>query len=364
MHGTEEFEAKFSKPQVLNLIDSLPDANALHATLLQARGDIIDLRRGDFYPEILRAELTLRTILSELSLVPLECVFVNHGSNGSIDTLLTCHALRSRHPKPRLVLQDPTYFRVYASAKARDFEILEVDSSDGYHLDVEAMKRTITEKSPDIVYLCSPNNPTGIAISDQAFDEIFSACGRNSFVILDRTLANIAPQTSSADLLARYRGKNLVILHSFSKYCSLAEYRVGVLLFASDAYASVFKPFCPLGVNMEGCLRAVSYLMTASEIMPSPTVLSNIRCARECLDLSDEELQITPFTGNYGLILSRNASVIKTLRTKLDKESFAYMDGLNFPRQAPQCIRIHTACPTHAMEKLRDIILDCLHQPA
>lgn len=336
------FNQEFSDGDWASLTDSLPDTSAWEAAVRDTRRQEIDLMRGDFYPELLRAESSLRHVVAAAYGIAPDCVLANHGSNGSIDSLLTLHAIAAS-ARPKILLADPTYFRVFASCQARRYEVHPIPCTPDYHVDVDQMVAGIEQHSPDVIYLCSPNNPTGIPMTSGDLSKIMRAAV-NTSVILDRTLAETSAHADTSEILGEYKDRRLVVLHSFSKYQAMSQYRIGVSLFASSAYAAEARGFGPLGVSLEGCVRAGDAVRRMGGIRPAETVLSRIRHTGEMLrEGLKGGYHVTDFAGNYGLIYHESVEAIDSLCRRCEAAHIAIMKGSQFPIPKPNCFRIVTA---------------------
>lgn len=91
----------------------------------------------------------------------------------------------------------------------------------------------VEREKPDVLFLCTPNNPTGRTLPRALLEEILTQCQRQGTrVLLDECFLDFTAQASAKDLLARFR--NLLILKAFTKSYALAGVRVGYCL-TSDA---------------------------------------------------------------------------------------------------------------------------------
>ncbi|MGN8647069.1 histidinol-phosphate transaminase [Gracilibacillus sp. HCP3S3_G5_1] len=124
------------------------------------------------------------------------------------------------------VMATPTFPQYKHNALIQGAEIVEVPLINGYH-DLEAMLEKINRETK-VVWLCSPNNPTGSLISRNKLVNFLDRCPSEVMVVLDEAYyeyieANKNPDSIS--LLTEY--PNLVILRTFSKAYGLANLRVG-----------------------------------------------------------------------------------------------------------------------------------------
>lgn len=318
-----------------------------------------DLKRGEYYPELLRAIIGLKNALASLYEIDPTQVQPNFGSNGSIDTILTAVAIRQvskDQPKGGVVMTSPTYFRNYNSASARELHIHLVPLRTDLSLDTETFIDVIREKRPGVIMLVTPNNPTGIPIPDEDLLRILDSLDDKTWAVVDRTLANIKPEIATVNLLQRYRDKQVIILHSFSKYKGLSHLRIGVALHTNAASALAVQPFLPLGIGLEGALKAQRFVRLDQGIVPSTEIIDNIIYFRKAMDAwvarRPKVFSISDFAGNYGLLLFNGLYDAATLSQGLKRHGVYVMGGSEFPEPNHRQIRLHTGAPPAYVERL------------
>jgi histidinol-phosphate aminotransferase len=100
----------------------------------------------------------------------------------------------------------------------------------GYAHDLTAMAKAVRRRTK-LVFLCSPNNPTGVPIRQDDLERFLARVPRRVFVVLDEVYRDFATDPSTADGPATLPGHpNLIVLRSFSKAYGLAGLRVGYAL--------------------------------------------------------------------------------------------------------------------------------------
>jgi histidinol-phosphate aminotransferase len=114
---------------------------------------------------------------------------------------------------------------------------------DNFVLDAEAVLNKATSKTK-VIFLCNPNNPTGIKIEMKTKEKIIS--NFNGIVVIDEALADSAGVNGS-DLTKKYN--NLIIVRSFSKTFGLASLRIGYIVSNEDIIKQVEKSSSPFKVN-------------------------------------------------------------------------------------------------------------------
>jgi len=175
----------------------------------------VDLRR---YPD--PEALDLKVAIRERYGVDPAGVVVGNGSDELISILVTAFGER-----PAKVLVPTPSFAMYELISCcHGLLPLTVPLTEAYDLDAEAMLKVVEEESPKLIFLASPNNPTGRCFNREVIARLLEES--EAVVVVDEAYADFAGITHS-DWLGRY--DNLVILRTLSKV-GLAALRVGFLV--------------------------------------------------------------------------------------------------------------------------------------
>jgi histidinol-phosphate aminotransferase len=161
----------------------------------------------------------LKDALSRLAEAPPARLWVGNGSDEAIDVLVRALAA----PGDRVVVAAPTYGVYAARARTHGIGVEEVRLDADYDLDVD--RTAVAAEDAKLVFLCSPNNPTGNLLSE---DRILELVRRTRcLVAVDEAYVEFAPRRS----LAARAGdpERLAVLRTFSKAWGLAGARVGWL---------------------------------------------------------------------------------------------------------------------------------------
>lgn len=145
--------------------------------------------------------------------------------NGS-DNLIQMISRAILSPTVNTVMANPTFSQYRHNAVVEGAEIREVDLIDGEH-DLDGMLKQIDENTK-IVWVCNPNNPTGLYIAEEKLTKFLDAVPKHVLVILDEAYneyAHADDYPNTVKLLNQY--ENLLILRTFSKAYGLASLRVG-----------------------------------------------------------------------------------------------------------------------------------------
>lgn len=180
----------------------------------------------------------LRAGLAALYAVAEECVLLTRGSDEAIDLLVRalCQAGRDA-----VVVAPPTFGMYAVCARLQDARRVEVpllDAADGWMLDIDAVIASARDGGARIVFLCSPNNPTGEIVPREAIARAAVALADQAVVVVDEAYGEYAGQDSAATLLPRH--PNLAVLRTLSKAHALAGARIGALL-ADPALVRVLR---------------------------------------------------------------------------------------------------------------------------
>jgi histidinol dehydrogenase len=181
------------------------------------------------YPSPSQTEI-LET-LSVMSDWPKEGILAGNGS----DELLHSFALSFLEPGRKALVPTPSFFVFAYTTRLMGAEVVEVPLRDMKY-DVDAILSAIEEHQPAVVYLCSPNNPTGSALEPEDVASI--AANAPGVVALDEAYWEFSGGNARR-LLDPHR--NLILFRTFSKALALAGLRLGYLLAAPELAVEIKK---------------------------------------------------------------------------------------------------------------------------
>lgn len=187
------------------------------------------------YPDPLQWKLKAR--ISELKNVPKENIFLGNGSDEAIDLLFRAFC---EPGKDKAMICSPTYGMYQVSADINNVEILDVPLTADWQLNLEAIESQFSDSSIKLLFICSPNNPTGNCMDPK--DVLSLASNFNGLVVVDEAYTDFAEQESFKNELENHN--NLVILQTLSKAWGLAGIRLG-MAFASTEIIEVLNRIKP-----------------------------------------------------------------------------------------------------------------------
>lgn len=168
-------------------------------------------------------------------------VLVGNGSNELIQALLMVTVSKGR----KVLISEPTFTLYRQITTVLDGEILSVPLRARLDYDTEAIFAALESESPDLVIVCSPNNPTGCVLAEHDLRSLLEIAP--GLVVLDEAYFEFSGQ-SAVRLLHEF--ENLVVLRTFSKAMALAGLRIGYLLGAPRVVAEIQKALLPYNLNV------------------------------------------------------------------------------------------------------------------
>ncbi|KXX72046.1 histidinol-phosphate transaminase [Flammeovirga sp. SJP92] len=174
--------------------------------------------------------------LSPIKNIPTDHIFLGNGSDEPIDLLFRAFV---EPQKENVIILPPTYGMYKVSADLNNVEVREVALTAELDLDVEGILAKVDEHTK-IIFVCSPNNPTGGAVSANKIEQLLS--NFEGLVIVDEAYVDFSSQPSFISKLSEYN--NLIVLQTFSKAWGMAGLRLG-MMFASSEIINVFNTIKP-----------------------------------------------------------------------------------------------------------------------
>ena len=173
----------------------------------------------------------LKQILSGQKKVTIENILVGNGSDEIIDLV---QRVFCEPNEDKIIICPPTYGMYEVYANINNIDIISIPLTDDFQLNT----KSILAQSAKILYLCSPNNPTGNALENLEFIiENF-----NGIVFLDEAYIDFSEQPSLVSKIKQF--PNLIVSQTFSKARGLAAARIGVA-YANETIISVMNKVKP-----------------------------------------------------------------------------------------------------------------------
>ncbi|SDZ86804.1 histidinol-phosphate aminotransferase [Arachidicoccus rhizosphaerae] len=181
-------------------------------------------------------QVILKEAIGKIKNIGADNIFLGNGSDECIDVLYRSFC---NPGKDNIIICPPTYGMYEVSAHINDIEVREAPLLDDFQLNLAHIENLI-DANTKIIWICSPNNPTGNAINREDIEMTLN--NFNGLVIVDEAYINFSRQQSFIKELIDY--PNLVVLQTFSKAWGLAGLRLG-MAFADKAIIDIMSKVKP-----------------------------------------------------------------------------------------------------------------------
>jgi histidinol-phosphate aminotransferase len=269
----------------------------LHANELPWRNDTDRSHAGlNRYPEPQPEALLER--LAALYGVEAERVLLTRGTDEGIDLMVRAFCRAGEDA----VLVCPPAFVMYAiTARIQGAAVISVPlrAASGFALEPRALLEAASA-AVKLVFLCSPNNPTGNLLSEAAILEVSAALSNRAVVVVDEAYVEFAARASLCAQLERY--PQLVVLRTLSKSHGLAGARCGALLGAAALVRLLRKIIAPFPMPQPTTEAALAALEPA-QLERSARAVAQVRAERARLSSALEKLprvtRVWPSDANF-----------------------------------------------------------------
>ena len=208
------------------------------------------------YPDPLQLEV--KTAVSKVKGVPVECIFLGNGSDEAIDLPYRCFC---RPGVDNVVAIEPTYGMYKVCADINDVEYRPVLLDEQFQISADRLLAACDEHTK-LIWLCSPNNPTGNNLFREEMVKVIN--GFEGIVIVDEAYSDFSSQQTLRSELGKY--PNLIVLNTMSKAWGCAAIRMG-MAFASKEIIDLFnKVKYPYNVNLLTQRQALEALKDPFEV--------------------------------------------------------------------------------------------------
>ncbi len=281
------------------------------------------------YPD--RSAAVLRARLAErYGREPSE-VFVANGSNEVLQTLLLTYGGAGR----KTALFEPTFAMHGHIAKTVGSAVVEGDRAEDYSLDLDEVRRVVAEHQPEVLFLCSPNNPSGIVDPPGTVEKVLDIMdGTGGLLVVDEAYGQFADY-SAVPLIDE--DTPLVVTRTFSKTWAMAGARLGYLLGPAWLVAELEKTVLPYHLDSFKQAAGIAALGFAGEMDER---VEGIKAERERMVAALSEMPVTvwPSGANFFLFRANDMSGQDLWQALVD-QSVLVRNCSNWPRIA-ECLRV------------------------
>ncbi len=248
-------------------------------------------------------QLKIKEKLSAIKGVSPKQIFIGNGSDECIDLLYRAFC---NPGKDNVIICPPTYGMYEVSANINDVEIRKAQMLENYQLDLVHLE-TLVDENTKIIWICSPNNPTGNSIHFEDIEMVLN--NFDGIVVVDEAYINFSRQRSCITLLKDY--PNLVVMQTLSKAWGLAGLRLG-MSFASeeiiDIYNKIKPPYNISEAVQELVLKALDNVEEVNEMIKE--LVKERKRLEEDLPKLKVVVQVYPSDANFLLVKVVDAKAI------------------------------------------------------
>ncbi len=246
----------------------------------------------------------LRTRLAALYGVEADRIMIGRGADEAIDILVRTFCEPNRDS---VLICSPTFGYFSTAAILGGARIDDVSLTDGFAWDIKAIHKSVQANAPKIVFLCSPNNPTGNSLTRDQVSELCQS-HTHTLIVVDEAYVEFSALGSLRPLQDEF--ENLVILRTLSKAYGLAGVRCGVCIAHPEIIKLIRKvlPPYPIPRPVE---QAVLAALTPAAMAVQKDHVDIIQSERVrllgALPNSEYIAKVYPSDANFILIKTDNA---------------------------------------------------------
>jgi len=260
------------------------------------------------YPDPYQREL--KQAISAKNDIDSTQIFIGNGSDEVIDLLFR---LFVKPGTDKVLTFSPTYGMYRVSADINDANFIEVPLNDQFQVDLQASEPYLDDLNLKMIFICSPNNPTGNLIQTESIEALLNQF--RGIVVIDEAYIDFADTPSWNKRLNEF--DNLIVTQTFSKARGLAAARLGIA-YANKViidYLNKIKP--PYNVSV---LNQTAGIQSMKNQQTVERQIEQIKSERNRLVNELESLsrvkKVFPTDANFVLVEIENASEIYQQLTK------------------------------------------------
>ncbi|UMB61287.1 histidinol-phosphate transaminase [Lutibacter sp. A80] len=203
-------------------------------------------------------QINVKQILSELKEIPTNQILLGNGSDEVLDLIYRAFC----EPKQdNIITLPPTYGMYIVLANINHIEEREVELTTNFEPAIEQILK-VADAHSKILFLCSPNNPTGNSFSNSIVEELLVKF--KGLVVIDEAYIDFSKQKSWLSRLEEF--PNLIITQTLSKAYGMAGIRLGICYASSEIIAILNKIKPPYNINELTQKKALKKLLNKNKV--------------------------------------------------------------------------------------------------
>ena len=222
-------------------------------------------------------------------------IFIGNGSDECIDILFRTFC---EPGKDNIIICPPTYPMYEVSANINDVQVQNAPLLSDYQLNLAHIEQLVNDQTK-IIWICSPNNPTGNSLDRIDIETILNHF--EGIVVVDEAYINFSKQKSFVQSLIDY--PNLVVLQTLSKAWGLAGLRLGMCFASPQIIGYLNKVKAPYNINIVTQELALQALEEVGQVNDMIKLLVDMRIAlAQVIASMPHVIQVFPSDTNFILV--------------------------------------------------------------
>ncbi len=243
----------------------------------------------------------LKRALSDLKKIPVNQLLLGNGSDEVLDLIFRAFC---EPKKDNIITLPPTYGMYKVLAKINNVENRELLLTNQFQPNLEAISGAV-DFNTKIIFLCSPNNPTGNSFSKEKIEKMLQTF--KGLVVIDEAYIDFSEQKSWLERLDEF--PNLIITQTLSKAYGMAGIRLGVCYASKEIITVLTKIKPPYNVNKLTQKKALKRVLNQQKVQKE---IGKILAQREKLIKKLKSIsfieKVYPTDANFVLIKVDNAN--------------------------------------------------------
>ena len=187
----------------------------------------------------------LREAIGEHYNINEEQIIIGNGA----DELITLISETFLEADDEIIVPSPSFSEYEFGANLMSAKVVKILLTEKFEYDLNSILHAITDKTK-LIYLCSPNNPTGTYIKKDALDHFFKQLPRKVMVVFDDAYSHFATKEDYTNGIEYVKnGNSIIVIQTFSKVFGLAGVRVGYGISLAEIINCIHKVREPFNVN-------------------------------------------------------------------------------------------------------------------
>ncbi len=237
-------------------------------------------------------QLKVKEQLAFVKQIAANQIFLGNGSDECIDILFRTFCIPG---KDNIIICPPTYPMYEVGANINEIEIQKAPLLPDYQLNVAHIEQLVNERTK-IIWICSPNNPTGNSLDRIDIETILNHF--EGIVVVDEAYINFSKQKSFVQSLIDY--PNLVVLQTLSKAWGLAGLRLGMCFASPEIISYMNKVKAPYNINIVTQELAIQALEEVGQVNEMIQLLVDMRIAlAEVIASMPHVIKVFPSDTNF-----------------------------------------------------------------